>query len=125
MNKSNKITDSEWKVMEVLWGKGQLKASRIIEELQPDTKWSDNTIRTLINRLVDKEVLAIKKERVNEYYPLVTKEECIKYETNKFIEKIYNGSVGLLVSNFVKNNKLSNDDLDIIKKMLDEKNTKE
>ena len=71
MNKINKITDSEWKVMEVLWSKGQLKASHIIEVLHSNTKWSDNTIRTLINRLVDKDVLGVKKERVNEYYPLV------------------------------------------------------
>ena len=119
MNKSNKITDSEWKVMEILWSNGQLKASKIIEELQPNTKWSDNTIRTLINRLVDKGILGVKKERVNEYYPLISREKSMENETNKFIEKVYKGSAGLLISNFIKSNKLTAEDLKVIKKTLD------
>lgn len=118
MNKSNKITDSEWKVMEILWSNGQLKASRIIEELQPHTKWSDNTIRTLINRLVDKNVLGVKKERVNEYYPIISREKSMENETDKFIEKVYKGSAGLLISNFIKSNKLTVEDLKMIKETL-------
>ena len=44
----------------------------------------------------------------------------MKNETNKFVDKIYKGSVGLLISNFVKSNKLSKEDLEMIKKTIEE-----
>lgn len=121
MKKENKITDAEWKIMEVAWGNKGLRASEIIKSLEYETTWSDKTIRTLIKRLVDKEILGIRKEKVNIYYPLVTKEQCVKEVTNKFIDKVYKGSIGLLVSNFVKNNKLSKEDISELKDILNEK----
>lgn len=121
MKRANKITDAEWKVMEIVWENGQQKASKIIEELSKKTSWNDKTIRTLIKRLVDKNILGVKKVKVNEFYPLVSKEECVKEVTQTFIKKIYKGSVGLLISNFVKEDKLTNDDIDMLKQILKNK----
>ncbi|GMQ60772.1 hypothetical protein AN1V17_51750 [Vallitalea sediminicola] len=58
------------------------------------------------------------------YYPLLSKEECVKEATDKFINKVYKGSIGLLVSNFVKNNKLTQNDIDVLKDLLNENETK-
>jgi BlaI family penicillinase repressor len=129
MNNANKITDAEWKVMEIVWENGQLKASKIIEELSSKTSWNDKTIRTLIRRLVEKNILGVKKVRVNEFYALASKEECVKEVTQTFIKKIYKGSVGLLISNFVKEDKLTNEDINMLKQILknreeDDKNKK-
>ena len=119
MSKSEKITDAEWKVMEVVWENGSMPASQIVKKLVPTTNWNPKTIHTLIRRLVTKEVLGIKKERINEYYALVSAEECKKEVTNTFIKKVYNGSLELLVSNFIKSKKLSNTELENLKDILD------
>ena len=120
-NTSNKITKSEWKVMEVIWSEGQLKASEVISKLGKKETWNDKTIRTLINRLVAKNILGVKKEKVNIFYPLLTKDECVKEETENFIKRVYNGSVGLLISNFVKNDKLTDEDIKMLKNLIEEK----
>lgn len=125
MKKENKITDAEWEIMEVVWSTGKIRAYDIIKKLEYTTTWSDKTVRTLIRRLVDKNVLGVEKEKFNMYYPLVTKEECVKEETNRFIDKVYKGSLGLLVSNFVKNNKLTQKDISMLRDILDEKDTED
>lgn len=123
MRRENKITDAEWEIMEVVWEYKKIKAYDIIKKLEYTTSWSDKTIRTLIRRLVDKNILGVKKENVNMYYPLATKEECVKEATDRFVKKVFKGSLGLLVSNFVKNNKLTQDDITELRALLDEKET--
>lgn len=125
MNKSNKITDSEWEVMEVFWEHGECRASEVIHTLRSISSWSDKTIRTLIDRLVNKDVLGVKRENVNIYYPRVSKDECVREVTESFIQKVYNGSLGLLVANFTKNNSLSQEDISVLKSLLNDKDSKE
>jgi len=118
LEKGNRITDSEWMIMEVIWDGGTLRASEIIKGLENEMSWSGKTIRTLIDRLVDKAILGKRKEKVNMYYALVTKEQCVKEVTNTFINKIYKGSLSLLVSNFVKSNNLTKEDVSTLKELL-------
>lgn len=115
------ISKAEWKVMDVIWDYGQLKASDIIEKLDDKVSWNSKTIRTLIRRLVDKEILGVKKEDVNVYYSLVDKEEYTRDETKNFIKKVYDGSISLLLSNFVKHENLTEEDIDTLKNIIKDK----
>lgn len=115
-----KISDAEWQVMKVLWKKSPLTAAQIIDTLQPETKWNRKTIHTLIRRLVKKDVLGIKSENPYMYYPLLEEELCMKEETKTFLEKVYDGSLQLLMTNFLKNEKLSKQEINKLKKLLDE-----
>lgn len=119
---SCKISDAEWQVMKVLWQKSPLTASIIVELLKPETTWSPKTIQTLIARLAKKGALGVDREAgLNQYYPLVSQEECMREETNSFLEKVYGGSLHLLVANFVKNKNLSPKEIQELKNLLDEK----
>ncbi|WP_432404832.1 BlaI/MecI/CopY family transcriptional regulator [Wukongibacter sp. M2B1] len=115
-----KISDAEWQVMKVLWKKSPLTAAEIIDTLQPETKWNRKTIHTLIQRLVKKDVLGIKEENPYMYYPLLEEELCMKEETKTFLEKVYDGSLQLLMTNFLKSEKLSKQEINKLKKLLDE-----
>ncbi len=121
MKKVNRISEAEWEVMEVVWKNGQLRASAIVKILKDKTSWSDKTIRTLIDRLVEKNVLAVRKEIVNVYYALIKKELCVREITDSFINRVYNGSLGLLVSNFVKDSGLKKEDIEILRELLKDK----
>ncbi|SKC40112.1 BlaI/MecI/CopY family transcriptional regulator [Maledivibacter halophilus] len=114
-----KISDAEWQVMKVLWKKSPLTAAKIIDKLQLETKWNRKTIHTLIRRLVKKEVLGIKEENPYTYYPLYEEELCMKKETKTFLKKVYDGSLQLLMANFLKNEKLSKEEINKLKKLLD------
>lgn len=125
LSKTPKISDSEWEVMEVLWKKSPLTSSEIIEILKQYISWNPKTIHTLISRLVKKDAIEVKKDApFYLYYPKVSQEECRKIETRSFIKKVYNGSIHLLISSFIKNEKLSDEEIKELKQILDKKNSR-
>lgn len=116
------ISDAEWQIMKVLWKNSPLNASEIIAALKPDTAWNPKTIHTLISRLVKKEALGVRKTNpFYQYYPLVSEEECVQEETKSFLHKVYDGSFHMLVANFLKEEKLSSDEIDELQRILDHK----
>lgn len=121
-DKNCRISDAEWMVMKVIWQESPLTASSVIERLKPDTNWSPKTVLTLIARLVKKGALNVDKEAgLNQYYPLILQEECMREETNSFLQKVYGGSLHMLIANFVKNESLSKNEIQELRKLLDEK----
>lgn len=122
MKEMPKISDSEWEVMKVLWKKSPITSSEIIEVLKEYISWSPKTIHTLISRLVNKNAIEVKKtEPFYLYYPKISEEECKRVETKSFIKKVYDGSIHLLISNFLKDEKLSGEEIEELKKILDGK----
>ncbi|MCI1945687.1 BlaI/MecI/CopY family transcriptional regulator [Clostridium luticellarii] len=126
MNKANKISDSEWEIMKVLWKNSPVTSSEIIKILKQYTSWSPKTIHTLINRLVDKDIVQVKKQKPFYLYsPKVSEEECRNIKTRSFLEKVYDGSIRLLISNFIKDEKLSDEEIDELRQILDSKSSSE
>jgi BlaI family penicillinase repressor len=118
----NNISDSEWKVMKVVWRKSPISGSEIVEELETDTCWNPKTIHTLIRRLVVKGAITAKKEGTfYSYYAAVSENECVKEETKTFLEKCFNGSFNMLISNFIKDEKLSEEEIEELQVILDSK----
>ncbi len=116
-----KISDSEWIVMRVIWEKNPVTASEIINRLKSVSTWNSKTIHTLISRLVNKEVLGVSKEGAYyTYYPLVSEEECTKEQTKSFLNKVYNGSLNVMVSNFLKVHKLTKEEIEELQQILDQ-----
>ncbi|MDR3601935.1 MAG: BlaI/MecI/CopY family transcriptional regulator [Desulfosporosinus sp.] len=87
-NSNCRISDAEWLVMKALWQESPLTASLVIGNLKSDTDWSPKTIPTLIARLVKKGALGVNKESsLNQYYPIVSQDECMRTETNSFLQR--------------------------------------
>jgi BlaI family penicillinase repressor len=118
-----KISDAEWEIMKIIWKKSPLTSSEIIKELKPISKWKPKTIHTLISRLVEKKALRAEKgiSPFYLYYPLVNQEECRKIETKSFLKKVYGGSFSLLVANFTKEQKLTPQEIEELKRILEER----
>lgn len=121
MNKS-KITESEWYVMKVLWQESPLTSKEIMPLLPTHLEWKENTVKTLLSRLVNKKALDYKKEgRFFKYFPIVSEEECRSEESKHFVEKVFDGAAKSMLVSFIKNEELSNKDIEELKKLLDEK----
>ena len=121
MNKD--IAKSEWRILEFIWENPGSTIGAIRKAMET-TGWSYSTIKTLVNRLVKKEV--VKSEDSPEgkrFTACVDEEECRMQETHSFLDRIYNGSVKMMVTNLVKDSNLSDDDakelLNLIDKMED------
>lgn len=118
----NHISDSEWKVMKVIWGKSPISGGEIVEELEVDSGWNPKTIHTLIRRLVTKGAITAKKEKTYySYYAAVSEDECVKEETKTFIEKCFNGSFNMLLTNFINDKNLSEKDIEELQALLNSK----
>ncbi len=116
-----KIAGSEWPVMEVLWDESNLLAAEVIESLS-DVEWSDKTVKTLLNRLVKKGLIDYTKEgKSYRYFPLVKRESCIREESKAFVEKVFGGSGAAFLTNMIKNERLSHEEINELRKLLDEK----
>lgn len=101
------ISESEWTVMEYLWNNPMVTITEIRKALS-STGWSDSTIKTLVRRLVSKNAVAINDEAATfRYYPLLTQQECRLKETKSFINRVYDGSVSMLVTNLAADSNLT------------------
>ncbi|WP_325167533.1 BlaI/MecI/CopY family transcriptional regulator [Lederbergia citri] len=119
---SPKITEAEWVVMQVLWKSDSLTISKIIHELTQSTDWKPKTIQTLVNRLVNKKVVGYQQEgRKRRYFALVSEEESIQNESKSFLQRIFGGALQPMLVHLVKTNKLSQDDVEELKRLLDER----
>ena len=106
--------------MKLLWKKNPQTAKQIIDQLKGSVEWNPKTIKTLLNRLVNKEVLDFtKKGRIYEYHPLYSEEECRQNERNSFLKRVYNGALKPMMVAFLEENELSNEDIEELKKILD------
>ncbi len=122
MLETSNISDAEWEVMKICWLKSApCTANEIVQALEQSTDWKPNTIKTLIGRLVKKEVLGYKEEgRFYLYYPLVTEEECVKVESKSFLTRVFGGALKPMLVTFLKEEKLSQDDIEELKQLLEE-----
>ena len=117
-----KISKAEWDVMKIVWDKSPCPAQEIIDLLSPVKGWKPKTIKSLISRLVNKEALGFHKAgKIYSYYPRVTKKECARIETKSFLNKVYDGALKSMLTAFIQEEKLSLEEIEELKKILEEK----
>lgn len=122
MKSTVKISEAELEVMKILWDLGKATSSEIIDILIQSTDWKPKTIQTLITRLASKGAIVSEKTNGKAFiYTPNIKEEEYKSEANKsFLQKLYNGSLSRMVASFIKDEKLSKEEINKLKKLLHE-----
>ena len=101
-----KLFDSELKLMALLWAHGALSAKALSELCAAQTGWSKTTTYTVIKKCIDKGAI----ERRDPGFicrALVSREEAQQSETDELIDKLYDGSVDLLVASLLSRDRLS------------------
>ena len=115
------ISESEWKVMEVVWNQQTVTAADVIRALS-QTGWNHRTIRTLLSRLVEKGSISAEiRDNKNVYKPIVDRKSFIRSEGKLFAQRIFGGDVGELLVHFLREEKLTADQLQELQDALDQK----
>lgn len=113
-----KLFDSELKVMDILWKAGDVPAKFVADALTKELGWNKNTTYTLIKRCINKG--AIERSEPNFMcHALIPKEDVQEAETDELINKIYDGSVDKLFSALLSRKKLSNEQIEKLKQIVD------
>ena len=117
-NVSQKITESELEVMRVLWEAGEpLPITDIRQTLHERRGWEATTVKTLVQRLVNKGVLSQEKRKVFYYCPLVTEADYSNWAANDLVHRLFRGSAKELVATLVKSEGLSVEDIDELRNL--------
>jgi BlaI family penicillinase repressor len=126
MEKFPQISEAELEVMKVLWELKQATSSQIIEKLTKVKVWKPKTVQTLLNRLVAKGAVKAEKAygKAFIYSPLISETEYKTFASRSFLDKVFNGSLSLMVTSFVRGQKLSAEEIEKLKKLLEDEVTK-
>ncbi|MDF2486759.1 MAG: putative transcriptional regulator [Herbinix sp.] len=114
-----KLFDSELKVMEIIWERGPISAKEISLILGETIGWNKNTTYTIIKKLIEKEVV-LREEPNFICVAKLKKEQVQSAETKSLIEKLYQGSKKAFFAAFLQNEKLSKEELEELKKLIDQ-----
>ena len=122
MEKENvNLTSAEWHLMECLWEKSPRIGREVVEHLKESVGWSRSTTLTLLRRMTEKELIRCEEiDGINAYSPLVDREASVVNETENFLNRVYKGSVSMLMSAITKKQDLSKKEIDELYAILKE-----
>ena len=111
-----KIFESEYRFCLILWEHEPVTASELVKLCQEQLGWKRTTTYTVIKRLSERGVLKNEEGTVSS---LVSKDEAQASEIDELVEKKFEGSLPAFVAAFTKHQKISEEELDKVQRMID------
>ena len=113
------LTNSEWYVLDCLWEKSPLTVMELVAALKNRMGWAKSTTITTLRRMEDKGLVRCNLEgRTKHYTPAVSRDQAARRETRSFLDKVYRGSVGLMMSALAEDQALSKAEIDELYEIL-------
>lgn len=119
------LTDAEWNVMECLWEKSPRTGRETIDYLKERMGWSRSTTLTLLRRVEEKGAVGSEtKDGCKVFYPMISRESAALQETENFLEKVYKGSIGMMLTAFTQKQTLTKSEIEELYAILKEAEAK-
>lgn len=116
-----KLTAGEWNVLRCLWGRSPRTVMQIAGELEQTVGWHKSTTITTLHRMEAKGLVRCEQAgRGRAYVPLVNQEQAEAAETRSFLERVYRGSVGMMMSAMAQRRQLSGEEIEELRAILDQ-----
>ena len=113
------LTNSEWYVLDCLWAQSPQTVMELVSALNDRLGWAKSTTITTLRRMEDKGLVHCAVEgRGKHYSPAVQRDRAVRTETRSFLDKVYQGSVGLMVSALAQDKALSKAEIDELYEIL-------
>lgn len=114
-----KLTGGEWHVLSALWEESPQTVMQLVGKLGQTVGWAKSTTITTLRRMEEKglvfcEIIGKGKS----YTPAVEREEAVVAETRSFLDRVYRGSVGLMMSTMAQRQELSWDEIAQLREIL-------
>lgn len=109
---TEKISDAEHAVMEALWDASPLTAADVAERVRDARGWSIQTVKTLLSRLLAKDIVAAEQDgRRFLYRPLVQRDDYVTGESRRLVDRLFGGRAAPLVAHLAEQDQLSSQDI--------------
>ena len=115
------ISDAEWQVMNVVWDGQPLTSQEVVAQLEGQADWAPATVKTMLHRLVKKDVLTYELDGNRYVYrSRVKRANCVKQAGRSFLDRVFGGEPASLLAHFLRSSKLSAEEISQLRQMLDE-----
>ncbi|HBA47642.1 MAG TPA: transcriptional regulator [Lachnospiraceae bacterium] len=105
--------------MEKLWENNPRTIMQIYHSLELNPGWSKSTVNTLLSRMVEKGIVYYEEGgKARQYYPAISREDADVAETRNLLQRVYRGSVGMMVNTMIKKNALSEEEIEELYQIL-------
>jgi BlaI family penicillinase repressor len=119
--RSRALTDAEARVMSVLWQRQRASVADVVAALKKRRPVSYSTVQTILRILEGKGYVAHQKvERAFIYRPRVDERQARRRALRHLVARLFNGSPGLLVLNVLEDNGIEPDELNRLKKLIED-----
>lgn len=116
-----KLTASEWSALTCLWEDSPRSVMQLVADLGERVGWAKSTTITTLRRMEEKGLVRVEQTgRGKSYSPAVEREQAVTAETHSFLERVYQGSVGLMMSAMAKRQELSADEVAELRAILEQ-----
>lgn len=114
------LTKTEERIMHIFWDLKSAFVKDIIDKLPDDPKPPYNTISSVVRILVKKGYIGFNDYgNVYQYFPIITKSAYGKHSLTKLLANYFDGSTQSLLSFMVKEETLTEKDIEEIQKIID------
>lgn len=109
-----KLPDAEFDIMKVVWAnEPPITTNIVMEQLGKEREWKAQTVISLMLRLVERGFLHTeKKGKERTYFPLVNREDYLRFETGNFMKQYHENSFLNLVNTLYNDKALADSDID-------------
>lgn len=123
METMKKLPDAEFDIMKVVWAnEPPITTNIVMEQLGNEREWKAQTTISLMLRLVERGFLRTEKNgKERTYFPLVDREDYLKFETGNFMKQYHENSFLNLVNTLYDDEALSDADIDELLKWAKER----
>jgi BlaI family transcriptional regulator, penicillinase repressor len=114
-----RISPAEWEVLNIVWDRAPITSPEVYQALADDREWHPKTVNTFLARLAEKGVLAVEREgKTNVYTPLITRAQCVRQESENFLQRVFRGALTPMMAHFVEHSAMSDEDIAELQRLL-------
>jgi BlaI family penicillinase repressor len=113
------LTDVEWAIMDAVWAIEPCAAGTVQETLQPTHGWAYSTVKTTMDRMVAKGLLATKAIRnLQLFSSAISRDEARRVEVRKLLKRAFDGALTPMIQFLVEEESLSSAEIKELRGLL-------
>ncbi|WP_127849949.1 CopY/TcrY family copper transport repressor [Lacticaseibacillus hulanensis] len=119
---ATEMTPAEWEIMRVIWTLGDIGSSDVIKVMQEKRDWTESTVKTLLRRLVNKDMLTTAQAgRKFIYHPTIDEKTAMEQTSTNLFDHLCAMKKGVVLNNLIAETELSQDDIRSMQALLETK----
>lgn len=114
------LSDGEWTLMKALWEDAPMTITQLTAAMKNTTGWSKHTIISMLSRMEAKGAVRYQSNgRAKLYSPVLEQGDAVKRETSHFLDKVFDGHLGVMLNAMMDSRPLTRADLDELSAILE------